>query len=112
MQNSSIFIRIFLSIFFLLVSYSVFAKKAAIVIDYDTKKILFEVNADTLNYPASLTKIMTLYITFDHLQKNKLSWNTKMRVSKIAASRSPSKLYLEEGSTISVENAVMALIIK
>ena len=88
------------------------AKRAAIIIDYDTEKVLFEVNADTLNYPASLAKMMTLYIVFDYLDKNKLSWNTKMKVSSVAASRSPSKLYLEEGSTISVENAVMALTIK
>ena len=39
------------------------AKRAAIIIDYDTQEVLFEVNADTLNYPASLAKIMTLYIT-------------------------------------------------
>ena len=61
-------------------SNSVFAKRAAIVIDFDTQKVLFEVNADTLNYPASLTKIMTLYIVFDYLDKNILSWNTKMKV--------------------------------
>ena len=80
--------------------------------DYETKEVLFEVNADTLNFPASLTKIMTLYIVFDYLHKDKLSWETKLKVSKIAASRSPSKLYLEEGSSIAVEDAVMALIIK
>ena len=86
--------------------------KAAIVIDYDTNKTLIEVNADTLNYPASLTKIMTLYIVFDYIKNEKISWETKMKVSKIAASRSPSKLYLEPGSTIAVKDAVMALIIK
>ncbi len=89
-----------------------FAKKAAIVIDFDTKEVLFEVNANTKNYPASLTKIMTLYILFDQLEKGKITNETKLKVSKIAASRSPSKLYLEEGSNIKVENAVMALIIK
>ena len=112
MKSSSVFIIIFISFFIMTFSDSVYAKKAAIVIDYDSKEILFEVNADTLNYPASLTKMMTLYITFDYLQKNKLSWETQMKVSKIAASRSPSKLYLEPGSTISVKDAVMALIIK
>jgi D-alanyl-D-alanine carboxypeptidase len=55
---------------------------------------------------------MTLYIVFDYLHKNRLSWNSQMKVSKIASSRSPSKLYLEEGSYITVENAVLALIIK
>ena len=93
-------------------SNSVFAKRAAIVIDFDTQEVLFEVNADTLNYPASLSKIMTLYIVFDYLDKNILSWDTKMKVSKIASSRSPSKLHLKEGSSINVKDAVMALIVK
>ena len=103
-----------ISIFLIVIfnSNTIFAKRAAIVIDYDTKEVLFEVNADTLNYPASLTKIMTLYIVFDYLDKNKFSRDTKLLVSATAASRSPSKLYLEEGSTISVEDAIMALIVK
>jgi len=89
-----------------------FAKKAAIVINFDSKEVLFEVNADTKNYPASLTKIMTLYILFDQLKKENLTNQTKLKVSRIAASRSPSKLYLEEGTNIKVEDAIMALIIK
>jgi len=89
-----------------------FAKKAAIVIDFDTKEVLFEVNANTKNYPASLTKIMTLYILFDYLKKGKLNNQSLLKVSGVAASRSPSKLYLEEGSNIKVEDAIIALIIK
>ena len=53
-----------------LVSNSLFAKKAAIVMDYETKEVLFEVNADTLNFPASLTKIMTLYMQCFSLLEN------------------------------------------
>ena len=53
-----------------------------------------------------------IYILFDRLEKNQISNKTKFNVSKIASSRSPSKLYLEEGSTIKVEDAIMALIIK
>ena len=93
-------------------SSNISAKKAAIVIDFDTEEVLFEVNADTRNYPASLTKIMTLYILFDYLKNNIFNEETKLKVSKIAASRSPSKLYLEEGSTIKVKDAILALIIK
>ena len=93
-------------------SNSAIAKRAAIIINYDTQEVLFEVNADTLNYPASLAKIMTLFIVFDYLDKNKLSWKTKMKVSEIAASRSRSKLYLEKDSSINVRDAVMALIVK
>ncbi|PPR53081.1 MAG: D-alanyl-D-alanine carboxypeptidase DacF [Alphaproteobacteria bacterium MarineAlpha5_Bin6] len=108
--NKSLIILFLVSI--IVIPNHTLAKRAAIIIDYETKKVLFEKNADTLNYPASLTKMMTLYIVFDYLKKNKLNWNTKMRVSRRAASQQPSKLYLEEGSTIIVEDAVMALIIK
>ena len=87
-------------------------QKAAIIIDFDTQETLFEVNADTLNFPASLTKMMTLYIIFDYLEKDKISWNTEMIVSKKAASRSCSCIDIKNGDKISVETAVMALIIK
>ena len=94
------------------ISFEVLAKKAAIVIDFDTKEVLFEKNADTRNYPASLTKIMTLYIVFDYIHKGKLNYEDEMLVSATAASRSPSKLYLKKGSRIKVKDAVNALIIK
>ena len=93
-------------------SFQAIAKKAAIVIDFDTKEVLFETNADTKNYPASLTKMMTLYIVFDYVRQGKLGLDDHMLVSRTAASRSPSKLYLEEGSSIKVRDAVNALIIK
>ena len=99
-------------VIFILASSATYAKKAAIVIDFDTKEVLFEVNANTKNYPASLTKIMTLYILFDQIDKGLLTDETNLKVSKIASSRSPSKLYLEAGSFIKVEDAIMALIIK
>ena len=112
MKNLQNYIKILIFIAFIVYPSSLLAKRAAIIIDYDSKEVLFEINADTRNYPASLAKIMTLYIVFDYLHKNKLSWNSQMKVSKIASSRSPSKLYLEEGSYITVENAVLALVIK
>jgi len=105
------FASIFLFVLFIY-SQDLSAKIAAIVIDYDTKEVLFEINADTRNYPASLTKMMTLYILFDNLKKGKLTEKTALHVSSVASSRSPSKLFLEEGSTIKVKNAVLALIIK
>ena len=64
-------IVILIIITFSLTSNSVLAKRAAIIIDYDTQEVLFEVNADTLNYPASLAKMMTLYIVFEYLDKKK-----------------------------------------
>ena len=112
MIKISTYIKVFFFIFIILVSNSLFAKKAAIVMDYETKEVLFEVNADTLYFPASLTKIMTLYIVFDYIHKDNLNWQTQLKVSKFAASESPSKLYLEAGTSISVEDAVMALIVK
>ena len=99
-------------IFISSLSLQAIAKKAAIVIDFDTKEVLFETNADTRNYPASLTKMMTLYIVFDFVRQGKLSLDDHLIVSGTAASRSPSKLYLEEGSSIKVRDAVNALIIK
>jgi len=110
-----VLVQSFASIFlFVLFFYSqdLSAKIAAIVIDYDTKDVLFEINADTRNYPASLTKMMTLYILFDQLEKGKLTEKTALLVSAEAASRSASKLYLEKGSTIKVRDAILALIIK
>ena len=113
LMNSVFKFIIFLTlIIFTTSSKTTLAKRAAIIIDFDTKEVLFEINADTLNYPASLVKIMTLYILFDYLDKNKIQMKTKMKVSEVAASRSPTKLYLEEGSTISVEDAILALVIK
>ena len=101
-------------IFLIVTTFSIdlLAKKAAIVVDFTTNEVLFEKNADTRNYPASLTKIMTLYIVFDYINKGQLNYEDEMIVSSTAASRSPSKLYLEQGSTIKVKDAINALIIK
>ena len=112
MKKNLLLIIILNSFFIISFSSNIFAKKAAIVIDFDTEEVLFEVNADTRNYPASLTKIMTLYIVFDYIKKGNLSYDSQLSVSSVAASRSPSKLYLEEGSSIKVRDAVNALIIK
>ena len=112
MKTIQIFVKSLVLVFFISFSSNVFAKIAALIVDYDSKEVLFEINADTRNYPASLTKMMTLYIAFDYLNKNKIEWKTLMKVSTVATSRSPSKLYLEAGTYISVEDAVMALIIK
>ena len=70
MKKNLLLIIILNSFLILGFSSNLFAKKAAIVIDFDTEEVLFEVNADTRNYPASLTKIMTLYIVFDYKSAN------------------------------------------
>lgn len=88
------------------------ARYAAIVIEERTGRVLFSRNADKKLYPASLTKIMTLYMVFEELEAGRLSLDTRLPISKVAASRSPSKLYLPVGSSISVENAILALVTK
>ena len=88
------------------------AKYASIVVDAKTGRVLYSVNSNTKNYPASLTKIMTLFITFDALKSRLLRLGQKLPVSRIAESRSPSRLGLRRGETISVENAIKALATK
>lgn len=85
---------------------------AAIVIDGETGKVLFARNADKARYPASLTKIMTLYLTFEALEKGKVKLDTRMKVSKRAAGQAPSKLWLKTGDVITVEHAILALVTK
>ncbi len=88
------------------------ARYAALIIDADTGKVLHSVNADVPKYPASLTKIMTLYMLFDALESGKLKLGQKLKVSKRAQGMAPSKLGLKRGETISVKDAMFALITK
>ncbi|MBP0495844.1 D-alanyl-D-alanine carboxypeptidase family protein [Pararoseomonas indoligenes] len=85
---------------------------AAFVQDAGTGEVLFAVDADAPRYPASLTKMMTLYLAFEALGRGKMTESTRIRVSRHAASRPPSKLGLRAGSTISVGEAMMALVTK
>ena len=105
---------IFLSniLFFITIASSTKAKYASFIINENTKRIYHNINADTRNYPASLTKIMTLYMVFDALKNKKISMNTKLKISKRAARQPPSKLNLSAGSNITVKNAILALITK
>jgi D-alanyl-D-alanine carboxypeptidase len=88
------------------------AKSASIIIDADTGKVLEEVNADGMNYPASLTKMMTLYLAFEALDKGQLKLDQQLPISSHAASRAPSKLGLIPGETISVRDLILALVTK
>ncbi|MDG4721279.1 MULTISPECIES: D-alanyl-D-alanine carboxypeptidase family protein [Thalassospira] len=84
----------------------------AMVIDGDTGDVLHEYRADHKVYPASLTKIMTLYMLFDALDNGKVSLSTPMKVSQRAWGQAPSKLGLKAGQTISVKDAILALVTK
>ena len=99
-------------LFFIVTASSAKAKYASFIINENTKRIYHNTNADTRNYPASLTKIMTLYMVFDALKNKKISMNTKFKISKRAARQPPSKLNLSAGSSITVKNAILALITK
>jgi len=68
------------------------AKYASIVINANSGKVLHQTNADTRNYPASLTKMMSLYILFDAIKDNTLDLNTKLKVSRRAVRQPASRL--------------------
>ena len=88
------------------------ADTSSIVIDAQSGNVLYADNAEKLRYPASLTKLMTLYITFNALETGKLKLTDKLKVSHTAASRSPSKLGMPAGSYIDVKTLIQALIVK
>lgn len=88
------------------------SRYAAIVIDHETGNVLHAVNPDRRSYPASLTKVMTLYLLFDALEQGKVSLGTALPVSAHASRQSPSKLNLRPGDSITVEDAVLSLVTK
>lgn len=85
---------------------------SSIVIDAVTGEVLSSHNADEKRYPASLTKLMTLYITFSALEKGELTLDTPLKVSRHAANQVPSRIDVKPGTTISVYDAILALIVK
>lgn len=87
-------------------------KDASIVIDADTGLVLHAKNADELVHPASLTKMMTLYMVFEALDKGWITPGQKLEVSSEAQQQQPSRLGLKKGETITVEDAIYALITK
>ncbi len=88
-----------------------FAGQASIIIDETTGEVLSESNADQLNYPASLTKMMTLYLAFESMQKGHLHWEQRLPVSEWAADKMPTKLGLRDGDTVSVRDCVLGMIV-
>ena len=85
---------------------------ASIVVDGNTGKVLHETNADALRHPASLTKIMTLYLLFERLDAGKIRLDTPLKVSEHAAEQAPTKLGLKPGQTIAVQDAIKAVVTK
>ncbi len=89
---------------------SVPRKYAGIVVDAKSGKVLYESASDAARYPASVTKVMTLYVLFQELAAGNIKLSDKMKVSKHAAAAVPTKLGLRAGSTITVENAIKSLV--
>lgn len=85
-------------------------KYAGIVVDAKTGKVLYGDSADALRYPASLTKMMTLYLTFEALEAGRISKSTRVPFSKNAAKEPPSKLGVRAGQSLTVEQAILSLV--
>jgi D-alanyl-D-alanine carboxypeptidase len=88
------------------------ARYAAIVIDARSGEVLYAKRADSPRYPASITKVMTLYLAFDALATGRLKPTDTIVISPRAAAQAPSKLGLAAGQTITVDDAIRALAIK
>lgn len=88
------------------------ASTSSILINAENGKVISQYNADERRFPASLTKLMTLYLTFEALENGKLSMSDKLKTSRHAANMEPSRLGLKVGQKIEVKNIINALIVK
>jgi len=88
------------------------ARSAAIVIDAKTGKVLYSADANGRRYPASLTKMMTLYLTFEALAKGRISKNTPVPFSAHASAEAPTKLGVRAGGSVPVETAILSIVTK
>jgi D-alanyl-D-alanine carboxypeptidase len=84
-------------------------KNTAVVMDARTGEVLYSLRGDSLRYPASVTKVMTLYLAFEALATGRLHLSDQIVVSPLAAAQPPTKLGLRAGEMISVENAMHAM---
>ncbi len=85
---------------------------ASIVVDANSGKTMQATNADAPRHPASLTKIMTLYMLFERLESGRIKLDSEMEVSEHASEQAPTKLGLRVGSTLAVEDAIKGLVTK
>jgi D-alanyl-D-alanine carboxypeptidase len=85
---------------------------ASIVVDVNTGKVLQGTNADEPRFPASVTKVMTLYMLFEQMERGKFQPDTPLKVSAFAARQAPSKIGFDAGETIEVDDAIRALVTK
>lgn len=86
------------------------AHYSSIVIDAESGNVISEYDADRPNYPASLTKMMTLYLTFEALEQGKLSLDTRFVTSRHAADQEPTKLALVAGETVALHDLILGVV--
>ena len=87
-------------------------RNAVLVVDANTGRVLHERSADELRFPASLVKLMTLYMLFEQIELGRMTYKTRIRFSAHAVGQSPSKLDVDEGSEIEALDAIKALVTK
>jgi D-alanyl-D-alanine carboxypeptidase len=87
-------------------------KDAALIVDGATGKVLYSRNADAQRHPASLTKMMTLYLLFEKLKSGQMNMATELPISEHAASQHPTKMHLRPGSSIPVDVAIKAIVVR
>lgn len=85
---------------------------SAVVVDAATGRVLYAKNAEAVHYPASLTKMMTMYLAFDALKKGKLKMEDNISVSAKAAGQAPTNINLSAGDTLPVRSAIESVIVK
>lgn len=85
---------------------------AAIVMDARSNEVLFQDQADLGRYPASLTKMMTLYMLFEAIERGEITLDTRLTASRNASRQPPSRLGLRRGDTITVDQAIRALVVQ
>lgn len=83
---------------------------SAIVVDANSGRTIYAADPDGLRHPASITKVMTLYLLFEQLESGKMTLQSRIPISEHAAAQEPSKLGLDPGETISVEDAIKAVV--
>jgi D-alanyl-D-alanine carboxypeptidase len=88
------------------------SKYAAVVIDANTGRMLYGVNPTDRRYPASLTKMMTLYLLFEAMEQGRVTRETQIPVSPHAAAMPPTKLHFRPGETIDIDSAIRAMVTK
>ncbi|MGY3611647.1 D-alanyl-D-alanine carboxypeptidase family protein, partial [Bradyrhizobium sp. Lot11] len=87
------------------------AGQASFVVDVQSGQVLEASNQDELNYPASLTKMMTLYLAFQALHEGRLTWDQKLTMSENAESKEPFKLAVGAGRKVTLREAVESIVV-